>query len=352
MAMLFMDGCDYSSNGAEPTYRGWVGGANQILPTSGRFGGGCMKLTGSINITIINATLTKMAASDTVYFFTCMQIASGYDYYSADDILLGLVVEGMDQVFNSYFSFALTMTNSYYLKAVAANGNVSSGSTIATSTKTLPTDQWITVEGRVKLAHTATGEVQIWVNGEEYINETSVITTNNTGSKYATSIGLGGGKIDVKFDDVAVWDDTGTDNNSRKGDLRIWTIRPDSDDTTNFTPDSGTTNYTQVDETGISGTDYVYATATGLLDLYGMGTLGAATSPDAVQAVTACRRWSGYVELENVLVSGTATATSASPPAINASYSGLVDINETDPNTSTKWTISGVNAAKSGVRSK
>jgi hypothetical protein len=144
-----------------------------------------------------------------------------------------------------------------------------------------------------------------------------------------------------------------TDDAVFAGQAKVIPIRPNADTATkDFTPDTGTANFSRVNENLINGdTSYVQASTVGNHDLYANGGLG--FSPSAILAVqvslfaektdTASR--SVAVEVKSN------TTTSVGPDvALIQSYQRIDRCLTTDPDTSANWTNGGVSALLFGPK--
>lgn len=161
---------------------------------------------------------------------------------------------------------------------------------------------------------------------------------------------------DNDYDDIAMNDTTGTEDNSWCGDGRVIPLLPNgAGDSTELSVYGATNNYQAVDE-GMGGNgnaDYVYGNTVGLKDLYTIGDLNIPT----------------YSEIKRVWVTASARTTSASGGkialgvksgttedwsdditlAINYfAYNGK--IYKKNPATNSAWTISDVNNLQIGVK--
>jgi len=126
------------------------------------------------------------------------------------------------------------------------------------------------------------------------------------------------------------------------------------DDAVQFTRSSGTANYETVDEIPYSTTDYNESVVAGDQD-----TLETSPQPYAAASYTAAQiavyagRDGALTGVQTVFKSGVTTDTSSTATLAGVGqYSEVVPkIWETDPNTGTAWTESGLNSAKIGYKS-
>jgi hypothetical protein len=201
--------------------------------------------------------------------------------------------------------------------------------------------QYVEVE---LVRHASAGSVNIYVNGGLVASASGV----NTGANDVAGIMLAGMQSSNSN-----WDDFYVNNTStRTGELKIDTLSPTADTAQkDFTASTGSDNYAMVDELPVNAdTDYVTADINGNADLYTIGSLsGSPASIVAAQVrVVAKKTDTAYRSLKPKLKSSS-TVHDGSAVVLGTSY-GLVDmILETDPNTSSAWTATNINAAEIGM---
>jgi hypothetical protein len=160
--------------------------------------------------------------------------------------------------------------------------------------------------------------------------------------------------IYTAVDDLYVLDTTGTVNNDFLGDVRVQTLYPSADGTnTGFTPSTGTTHYTLVDEAAPNTTDLVSAANAGLKDSYGFQDLmGTTANVYGVQATSyAAKDNTGTVGVKNITrISGT-QYTGPTAWYLSTTWTANRELWERNPATSGLWAPADVNAAEFGVES-
>ena len=152
------------------------------------------------------------------------------------------------------------------------------------------------------------------------------------------------------FDDLYILDGTGT-NNTFLGPCQVLGVFPYQDTATEqWTPSSGTTHFSLVDETLTDTTSYVTGTS-GQEDLYLYNTtpLGTVNNIKAIQVNTAAKVSSGSASLSSLAVSGGNTASLAQTVA-QTSYADERQIIEFDPAAGALWTVTSLAAANIGVK--
>lgn len=155
----------------------------------------------------------------------------------------------------------------------------------------------------------------------------------------------------IAFDDFHVWNTTGSVCNTWTNDSRVDHLLPNgAGNSTQFTPSSGS-NYQCVDDAPINTTDYVSSSTAGHQDLYTFTDLPHTPVSifAAVRQSIATKDDSGARSLKNITRSGTTTVAGSAQTLTLGTWTSQVDVQETDPNTSAAWTVSGINAAQHGI---
>lgn len=231
-----------------------------------------------------------------------------------------------------------------------AGNQVSFNTILATnSTETEPLNTWLYYELKVLLAPTATGSYTLRRNGQV------VLTGSNVQTISASTINVNSVSVRTSFDnhcdDIYVCDGSGSTNNDFLGQVRVAALRPDANSSVGWTPNSGANWDAVNDTTPDDDTTYVSASTAGLEDLYDVTNLpGTATTVRGVMVQYRSRLdISGASELRALLRSGS-TTVQGGLDAQDVGYRYYSAIWEMNPDTSSAWTPSAVNAIKAGVR--
>lgn len=208
------------------------------------------------------------------------------------------------------------------------------------------------IEWIVTLSTTATGSVQVWVDGTEVLNATGIVT-QPTGYNYATSVQLfdNGGPA-AYADDYRVWDNTGTTQCAPIGtslqDSRLITKLPSGAGAlAQFTPNGASANWQCVNTNPPPGdTTYVSGATAGLQDAYDTPSAGFTAAPVMVVARANARKDdSNTRQLAVGVDSGGHTAVGATA-TLNSTYAFVDGCIPDDPNTSAPWTAVGADGAE------
>jgi hypothetical protein len=212
---------------------------------------------------------------------------------------------------------------------------------------TIPTlfNAWRHIQLLVTVHNTA-GAVQVVVDGVTYVN-LSGVDTQNTANAYASealwnnNVGWGG----FYFDDIYAAD-------YLAGDLAVKYLPATSDSSIQFTRSTGSNSYANVDEAAgghDSDSTYNYSSTVGHRDLYGVS-YALAGSVKAVQMFAAARKDDAGTRGAKLIVKSGSAESLSSETSLSTSWMPIIGpVLQTDPNTSTAWTQSTVNAAKIGI---
>lgn len=194
------------------------------------------------------------------------------------------------------------------------------------------------------------GSIIIHIDQEEVLNVSGINTQATT---HATWDG-------INFTGAQAWDDfyyadttVGPGSNPCNnflGDPRAYTVWPASNSSVQFTP-LANTNWQEVSEIAFDGdTNYNFDNVVGHEDLFVTNTLPSTlTSPLAYQITGAWRKDdAGLREIKHALKSGATEAYGTSRFLQDNGYAFYSDLWATDPNTSSDWTLTTLNAALIG----
>lgn len=308
---------------------------NGSTTAAGRFGGQSLQLVGTAGGPGTIGTPGPQDPTARAVFDgsgTATALAVGFAFMltsSRQDALLDIQTTGGAQ----QFALGVSATGQLIL-CNAAGATVFTGAAGLVTTGT-----WYYVEIEATL-NASTGTLHLYLGGTDV---SGALTGLNTGG----GAGLiqfrlfGGGNVTQYRDDVYVFAGAAT----RRGESRIETLRPASDNTAAWTPNSGSNNFSRVNEAVVDGdTSYVQTATIGARDLYTIG--GLSSTPANIWAVnvvsfaekTDATARSVYNSIKSGLTSDDGTAN-----PLLSSYSRFDAIRNTDPNTSAAWTASGVN---------
>lgn len=229
----------------------------------------------------------------------------------------------------------------------------STGTVLGTSSVGLVLNTWAYVETKITINDT-TGSVVVRLNGATVLNLTG-IDTRNAGNASANTIriGIAGGTMATDFDDIYLFDATGSVNNDFAGDCRVEQLLPSgAGATTAWTPSAGA-NYACVDEVPPNAdTDYVSSATAGQTDTYAFGDLSVASSGvvKAVQATVQARKDDAGSRSLALIARPGGTDRVGATQAVADTYATYPQVWDTNPDTAAAWTVAEVNASVFGAR--
>jgi hypothetical protein len=228
------------------------------------------------------------------------------------------------------------------------------GTVLGTSTHTFAAGVWHHIQVKFTISDAAgTGTVR--VDGQTEISVSGVDTKNGGTTGLVDTIILTNTASSIaSFDDFFIWDTTGGTNNDivTIGEPRFETLYATANGfQTDWTP-SASTNNTNIDETTTnSDTDYNSTNTTNAIDLFTTGNLtGATGTVYLVQSRIFARRDNSGAHSIAWEIRQNSTNYVGTTTPITVSYTWVVDIKETDPDTAAAWTIAGVNSAEYGYK--
>ncbi len=328
MALLFIDGFDAGDCNIKGYGGTWQASSNTSPNT--RFGTG---LWAGVNGSTIDRTFVPSVSK----IFTGAALAGSIvDTGSRPRILIG------GDGGSTYHLGVVMNNNAIYLY----RGNFTTLLTSAAGTYAANTFYYIEISATI---HDTTGTCEVRVNGSTIINYTGD-TRNGGGTNIDTVSYSSFGGYYTYIDDVYICDDSGSaPYNTFLGNVRIHTLSPNgAGSSTQLTPSTGS-NYATVDEIPASATDYVQGTS-GQTDLYtasdlpsGVGTIYGVQANAIVKKTDA-----GNLSGRTVIKSGSTTSNGTST-LLSAYDNTIVDTRSLNPDTSTAWTPSSVNAVEVGI---
>ncbi|RWA55357.1 hypothetical protein AU476_07565 [Cupriavidus sp. UYMSc13B] len=334
MTLLFMDGFDHYATADQGKKWTLVTG-NTINAAAGRRGGGA----GSF------AAVTGYFRKDLGVQMATAIAGFAMKYAS---------VTGSNNYFFNFFD-TVGGNAQLYLRLNTSTNKIElvkpGGSLLGTSANALPTDVFNYIEIKATI-HPSAGSVIVKVNGNTEIN-ISGANTRSTANSWVDSVMLGdnGGSLSGTVDDFYICDTVGSIANDFLGDIRIDTLYPTSDGANQaWTPSSGTTHYTLVDDPTPNTTDYVSSDVVGAKDTYGMSDI--THTPSAIFGAQVCvaslKNDAGARSMKVVTRSG-GSDYSGPATSLSTSQNYVLRLHEADPATSAAWTKTNLNAAEFGA---
>lgn len=245
------------------------------------------------------------------------------------------------------------------MKINVRRGNTGSGTIIATSTNAVAFGAHHYFEVGITI-HNSAGTIDVKYDGVA-VAGLNGLTSQNTragSNNYANRINLfgavsnaclGGSSSIVDIDDMYICDDSGAQNNTFLGDVRVQAIFPNgAGNSTQFTPSAGS-NFQNVDETTPNDdTDYNHSATAGHIDLFTMGDISPTSGTiKAVMVWMYARKDDGGSRTIRSVVRSGGTNAVGTTVSVGSSYAYYQGLHELDP-AAAAWTISTVNSIEAG----
>jgi len=189
------------------------------------------------------------------------------------------------------------------------------------------------------------GSVDLYIEGTNVLSLSGVNNMANTGPGFTNGdswfLGNEGNMGTVSYDDYYE-----ADTNTRVGTMRVDAVRPASDNSVAWTPNSGANNWSRVSETLVDGdTSYVASVTPGQQDLYGIAALPVVPATIyGVQRVDFARKTDANPRTIYQTVKSGATTDQGTAKFLLTDYSRIDRMLLVDPNTSAAWTAGAVTA--------
>ena len=206
------------------------------------------------------------------------------------------------------------------------------------------------------------GSMKAWVDGTLEINQTGINTEwSGLAIQRFSQIVLYAPNSNGTWDDVFVWDDntgdnfTGEINKAVASGLRyIRPLRPNvAGSNSDFTVTGAASNYEAVDDVGVHDglTSYVEGDISGEKDFYGVENLpGGVTAVDAVIVTSVVQTDTGSATQTRLNLKSGATEENGPAESIGSDvWTMKRACFGHDPDTSTDWTLAGVNGIEVGI---
>jgi hypothetical protein len=326
--LILIDGFDLYNTG-NPASNRWIGASGGTGGVrAGRIGGSA--LAGD---QFLNATISVPGAPTQFSMGFAWQATTALPGFQAN--LAQFKVSGATQI--------QVLTNVDGSLSVLRAGSTTLGSTAAV----LSPNVWAYIEFECVISATV-GVFNIYVNSVQVLALSGVNTKGQTASSIDQLTLFPGANVNNQLAD----DFYMTSVASKLGECRVETVRPSADTAQkDWTPNSGATNFSRVNEAPIDGdTSFISSSTAGQIDLYDFTDLSSAPSTiHAVQTTVIARKDDATTRTLRSKVKSSSTTANGATTALSTSYAAIRDIFVNDPNTSSAWTGSTFNAAQMGV---
>lgn len=328
MSLEFMDGFDHYSNSTSMA-RKWDTGSSSFAFPAGRFGGLASNQDNSSATKTLTSVATRVVGF-ALFPFTSLAAATILSFLDSGTVQVDLRLAATG---------TLQVTRNGTVLATSSAGVVSAG-------------VWQYIEFKAKIDPT-TGTYEVRVGGVTVLSGSGANTRNTANSttnqfKIATP-----SLTQLYFDDLYALNISGLVNSDFLGECRILTSFATGDGASSqWTPSTGTNHFAVIDETTPNDdTDYNSDANVGDIDLYTFPSVSPTGAIGAVQTTMCARKDdAGTRQLSEVCRSGGTNFVGGLTFTMLSTYLMYMQIRETDPNTSSAWTNSGVNNAQFGAK--
>lgn len=335
MALLWMDGFDMG----DTVQRGYATVGNITRWTTTRFGSGAMVSTE------YDQGLKKSFTASAQVFVGVAMTGRTLVTYPGVGTLSTMSLCGDNGVTRH-------LTLSLYKDRLVLTLGAYNGTVLGTYVRAATNSVFDYYEMSATIASTG-GTCTVRLNGNVVISFTGNTKNGGTNTTVdAVSFGnnYAGGEY-TYVDDLYICDGTGSaPYNTFLGDVRVLSLSPTADGSSKqWTPDTGTTNYSRVNEVPYSAANYVTSGTVGQRDTYAMADLTGSPTVLALQTcVVAKKSDAGTMNLKPAIKSGASVYYGATT-ALAGSDTTLTDLRTVDPATAAAWTVTGVNAIEAGM---
>ncbi len=275
----------------------------------------------------------------------------GFRFYNAEILPASTITSTIFQAMNSASGAAFS------LKVKSDNVTlqiVDNDATTHDADTTMSKDTWHYIE--IEWKQTTAGYGKVYLDGNLVIDTGTVDMAGFTFFEtwgFRIGFGCAGGNQtggnNLAIDDIYEMEIDGVEHTAPLGASRVLAMRPTSDATPNdWTPSTGSDNYALIDETDVSTTDYVDATATTNDDHYGLSAIENVSSVHAMRVDVACVAVDGTPTLHIGFDDGTADEQSMGVVS-TGSTQNFQQTFEEDPSNAA-WTESSAEAIEATQR--
>jgi hypothetical protein len=336
MALLFYDGFDYYATANFPQRYTAAGSDWDVVAAIGRFGtSGARQTSGAA------PTLSKT-------------LATNYATLIAGVACSRSAIAGTNPIIFAFFDGSTEQVSVRIAATTGLVGVYRNGTLLANSSFAVSTGVYFYVELKSTI-HNTTGTYDLQINGVNVLSATGV-NTRGSANNFANRLVLGSTNNisgTITLDDLYVCDTSGSANNNFLGDVRVETLFPNgAGNSTQFTPSTGVNN-AAVDEATPNTTDYVTSTADNQIDTYTFTDLASSgVTVYGVQEFAYAQKTDASAKSVALVTRPGSTNNAGSDKALSTSFTYYSDIQELNPDTSSAWTTSQINATEFGIKSR
>lgn len=341
MALIRSDGFDLYDSTTEWMQAGWTSSdtAQTVLNTTeGRYGGGCIKGASSAHFAYVPA---YCPGGSTIYVCFAYKHDGG--------------VAGTTDMLSFYTNEGTLIGRIRYTDAGVLSAENAAGATSTAGGNPVPSNTWVFVEVKFTVGtDNSTGEISVHVGGSSVITFTAT-DTFATANDVLTTLRFGGNNGNWWVDDFILMDTSGSTMNGFLGDTRIDKLTVTGDGgTLQWTRNTGSNDYQAVDDVPSNeATDYVASSTAGQKSIFAISDM--TVEPDDIWAVVVrakMQKSNAGDRTWRALVKRGASEASGVTQGLQTDWvwQGMEGaVFYVDPQTTTQWDATGVNALQAGL---
>lgn len=231
-------------------------------------------------------------------------------------------------------------------------GTVSTVDIITTATALISSDTWYYLEIKYKPDTTASGAVEVKLNGSS-IGTFAGITSYTNSAVDEFRVVTTGLNADHFIDDLYILETANTPNDDFLGDVRVDALYPSGDIKSDFTPSSGGNNFSDTSElVGDKGVTFVESGTLNAEDLYTVNSRYSGSTIHATQQVNLVRKTDANTITNSITYqqAGGSTITLSSKTTPDSYHYHIAPVQNTDPDGGAAWTDTKLSNAKIGTK--
>lgn len=348
MALIFIDGFDhYEDTDITDKYVSAAAGMN-ISSVAGEFRSGLSSLDMDAN----NGQITVTPVDDTQVTYI---VGFGFRLSTPQTLDYRDIVSFYEDSAATGVHVSLQITGDRKFRVILGQDNDFLGTLGTTSEMFELDDGFHYIEFKVTI-HDTTGSFELKFDEESILSVTGVDTRNNDENspngviKSITFRQVPGAVNNTWYDDLYICDTTGSKNKDFLGDCQVTAIFPKADGALeDFTRSAGADSFALVDDNPPDDdTTHVESNTSGHKDSFDMDDVSGMTTILGVQLTEYARFLTGSASMKHLVRVG-GTNYLGSSKTLASAYDFHMNIWEDDPDISSAWTISGINAAEFGM---
>ena len=237
-----------------------------------------------------------------------------------------------------------------------------SDSNVGSATSVMTPGAWHHVEAKIKVANSPNGLIEVNVNGTQVIDVSGIDTQDFYSNVIVVQFGgvhlsdTSVTDVDDDFiglDDIYILKTEGVGPNDFLGSrAAVLSLPPNGDSTTQWSTSTGTTHYTLIDENGADSADYIEESTDTEVDMFDLTNLpnggvyhALKVEVEAIDTATGINNMDVRVDSGGTVSETNFSVTDTANYAVFVHYEG-----ETNPDTSTDWTETTINALLAGAQ--